>query len=167
VFPCQAVEAEKKWNAIMVAMNTVEKSVEVNAPISAVYNQWKQFEDFPRFMEGVKQVRQLDDTHLHWKAEIAGKEKEWDAEIVAQVPDEMISWRSTSGASNVGQVRFGRADSGKTQVTLLLSYEPEGTVENVGAAIGVVSARIQADLERFREFIENRGQETGGWRGQV
>src|SRR2546421_8483349 len=98
-------------------MNTIEKSVEVNAPITTVYNQWTQFEEFPRFMEGVKEVRQLDDTHLHWKAEIAGKEKEWDAEIFKQRPDELIAWRSTSGASNGGEVRFGKSGSGKTQIT--------------------------------------------------
>jgi uncharacterized membrane protein len=105
-------------------METIEKSVHVEAPLSAVYNQWTQFEEFPRFMEGVKEVRQLDDKRLHWRAEIAGKDKEWTAEIYRQEPDSMIAWRSTSGAQNGGEVRFQQADDGHTDVTLVLSYDP-------------------------------------------
>ena len=123
-------------------METIEKSVHVKAPLRAVYNQWTQFEEFPRFMEGVKAVRQLDDKRLHWEAEIAGKDKEWDAEIYRQEPDQVIAWRSTSGAQNGGEVRFRQADDGHTNVTLVLTYDPEG-------------------------FIEERGRETGGWRGEI
>jgi uncharacterized membrane protein len=148
-------------------METIEKSVHVHAPISAVYNQWTQFEEFPRFMEGVKSVRQLDDKRLHWHAEIAGKDKEWDAEIFRQEPDRVIAWRSTTGAHNSGEVRFERADDGHTNVTLVMTYEPEGFVENVGDALGAVSMRVQGDLNRFKEFIEERGRETGGWRGEI
>lgn len=148
-------------------METIEKSIEIEAPIEFVYNQWTQFEEFPRFMEGVKQVRQLDDKRLHWKAEIAGKEKEWDAVIFKQVPDEVIAWRSTSGAANVGEVRFDKAPSEKTRVTLVLGYEPEGALEKIGDAVGAVSLRVQGDLNRFKEFIESRGRETGGWRGEI
>ena len=148
-------------------METIEKTIEVDAPVTTVYNQWTQFEEFPRFMEGVKQVRQIDDTHLHWKAEIAGKEKQWNAEIVRQVPDQVIAWRSTSGAENTGAVEFGTTESGKTQVTLTLRFEPEGAIEKAGDALGVVLARVQGDLNRFKEFIESRGSETGGWRGEV
>jgi uncharacterized membrane protein len=148
-------------------METIEKSVHVHAPISAVYNQWTQFEEFPRFMEGVKSVRQLDDKRLHWHAEIAGKDKEWDAEIYRQEPDRVIAWRSTTGAQNTGEVRFERADDGHTNVTLVMGYEPEGFIENVGDALGAVSMRVQSDLNRFKEFIEERGRETGGWRGEI
>jgi uncharacterized membrane protein len=148
-------------------METIEKTIEVDAPVTRVYNQWTQFEEFPRFMEGIKEVRQIDDTHLHWKAEIAGKEEEWDAEIVRQVPDQVVAWRSTSGAENTGAVEFGSTASGKTQVTLTLRFEPEDAIEKVGDAIGVVSARVQGDLNRFKEFLEKRGCETGGWRGEV
>jgi uncharacterized membrane protein len=148
-------------------METIEKSVHVEAPLSAVYNQWTQFEEFPRFMEGVKEVRQLDDKRLHWRAEIAGKDKEWTAEIYRQEPDSMIAWRSTSGAQNGGEVRFQQADDGHTDVTLVLSYDPEGVVENVADALGAVSMRVQGDLNRFKEFIEERGRETGGWRGEI
>ncbi len=148
-------------------METIEQSIEVDAPVQTVYNQWTQFEEFPRFMSNVKEVRQLDDKRLHWRASIAGKEKEWDAEIFRQEQDTAIAWRSTSGAHNAGEVRFDKASGGQTRVTLELSYDPEGIVENVGDALGVVSAQVRGDLERFKDFIEDRGRETGGWRGEI
>jgi uncharacterized membrane protein len=148
-------------------METIEQSIEVEAPIETVYNQWTQFEEFPRFMSNVKEVRQLDDKRLHWKASLAGKEKEWDAEIFKQIQDEVIAWRSVGGAHNVGEVRFDKASGGKTRITLELAYEPEGAVEKVGDAMGVVSAQVKGDLERFKAFIEKRGTETGAWRGEI
>ncbi len=148
-------------------MSTLEKSIEVNVPVRTSYNQWTQFEEFPRFMEGVKEVKQLDDTRLHWKAEIAGQEKEWDAEITEQTPDQRIAWTSRGGAINGGVVTFHRLSDVTSKVMLQLEYDPQGFVENVGDALGVVSSRVQGDLERFKEFIEKRGRETGGWRGQV
>ena len=148
-------------------MATIEQSIEVNAPLRAVYNQWTQFEEFPRFMEGVKEVRQLDDKHLHWKAEIGGRPKEWDAEIVEQRPDERIAWTSRGGPWNAGVVTFHRLDDNRTRVMLQIDYEPEGVVENVADALGVVKARVKGDLERFKEFIERRGRETGAWRGEI
>jgi uncharacterized membrane protein len=148
-------------------MSTIEKSVEVNVPISTAYNQWTQFEDFPRFMEGIVEVRQLDDTHLHWTAEVAGKHKEWDAEITEQTPDQRIAWHSTSGAPNAGVVTFHRISGNTTRIMLQMDYDPEGITENVGDAVGVMSRRVEGDLERFKEFLESRGQETGAWRGNV
>lgn len=148
-------------------METIEKSVEVDQPVRTVYNQWTQFEEFPRFMEGVKQVHQLDDKRLHWHAEIAGKDKEWDAEITKQEPDQVIAWRSTTGAPNTGDVRFEKLDENRTRVKLMMSYDPEGVLENVGDALGLVSMRVQGDLDRFKDFIESRGQETGQWRGDI
>jgi len=148
-------------------MDVIEKSIETGVPVAVAYNQWTQFEEFPNFMEGVKEVRQLDDKRLHWKAQVAGKEKEWDAEIVQQIPDQVIAWRSTSGTSNAGEVRFDKAPGGKTRITLVLSYEPEGAVERVGDALGAVSRRVEGDLKRFKEFVEKRGGETGAWRGQI
>jgi len=138
-------------------METIEKSIEVDAPVRAVYNQWTQFEEFPRFMEGVEEVRQLDDKRLHWKAEIAGKVKEWDAEIFEQVPDQRIAWRSITGAKNSGMVNFFQIGTNTTRVTLALNYEPEGAIEKVGDALGVVSARVEGDLKRFKEFIARAG----------
>jgi uncharacterized membrane protein len=118
-------------------------------------------------MDGVKEVRQLDDKRLHWRATIAGKEVEWDAEITQQEPDKRIGWRSTNGAPNAGSVSFYPIGSSRTKVTLRLEYDPEGAIENAGSALGVVSARVKGDLKRFKEFIEKRGQETGAWRGEI
>jgi uncharacterized membrane protein len=148
-------------------METIEKSIEVNAPIRTVYNQWTQFEEFPRFMEGVEEVRQLDDKRLHWKAKIAGKTKEWDAEIFEQIPDQRVAWRSMTGAKNSGMVNFFPVGPVTTRITLTLNYEPEGAVEKVGDAVGAVSMRVEGDLKKFKEFIESRGGETGAWRGEV
>jgi uncharacterized membrane protein len=148
-------------------MATIEKSIDVNVPVRVAYNQWTQFEEFPRFMEGVEEVRQLDDKRLHWKATVGGKTKEWDAEITEQRPDERIAWRSRGGANNAGVVTFHRLSEGTTRVMLQLEYDPEGVIENVGDAVGIVSARVKGDLERFKEFIESRGSETGAWRGEI
>ena len=148
-------------------MTTIEQSIDVDVPVQTAYNQWTQFEEFPRFMEGVKSVTQTDDTHLHWVAEIAGNEEEWDAEVTEQHPDERVAWRATSGAENAGVVTFHRIDNETTRVTLQMDVEPEGVVENVGTALGFLDRRVKGDLERFKEFIESRGSETGAWRGEV
>lgn len=148
-------------------MASIEKSIEVNVPVHTAYNQWTQFEEFPRFMEGVREVRQLDDTHLHWRAEIAGKDAEWDCVITEQIPDERIAWTNTSGAKNAGVVTFHHIEPQKTKLMLQLDYEPEGAAENIGSALGMVGRRVEGDLERFKEFIESRGAETGAWRGEV
>ena len=148
-------------------MARVEKEIEVAVPLSTAYNQWTQFEDFPRFMEGVKSVTQIDDTHLRWHAEINGNDEEWDAEITEQHPDERVAWTSTTGAKNAGVVTFHRIDDTTSRVTLQMDVEPEGVVENVGTALGFLDRRVKGDLERFKEFIESRGAETGAWRGDV
>ena len=148
-------------------MASVVESIDVKVTVSTVYNQWTQFEEFPKFMEGVKSVTQTDDTHLHWVAEIAGKEKEWDAEVTEQHADERVAWNATSGAQNAGVVTFHRLDDETTRVTLQLDVEPEGPVESVGTALGFVQRRVKGDLERFKEFIESRGAESGAWRGEV
>jgi uncharacterized membrane protein len=148
-------------------MASVVESIDVNVPLSTAYNQWTQFEEFPRFMEGVKSVKQTDDTHLHWVAEIAGNEEEWDAEISEQHPDERVAWRSVSGPKHAGVVTFHRIDDDTTRVTLQMDVEPEGVVENVGTALGFLDRRVKGDLERFRDYIQGRGTETGAWRGEV
>ena len=148
-------------------MATIERSIDVNVAVGTAYNQWTQFEEFPRFMEGVKEVQQLDDTHLHWKAEIGGKEKEWNAEITEQIPDQRIAWTSVDGAWAGGTVTFNRVSDATSKVTLRLEYEPQGLIENIGDAAGFVSRRVEGDLERFKEYIERRGQETGAWRGTI
>lgn len=148
-------------------MERIEKSFDVDVPVSAAYNQWTQFEDFPRFMEGIEEVRQTDDTHLHWKAKIAGKAKEWDAQIVEQVPDKVIAWRSVSGAPNAGIVRFEPIEQGRTRVNLTMEYEPQGFFEKVGDTVGVVSGKVESAVERFKALLEERRTESGAWRGQV
>ena len=148
-------------------MERIEKSIDVECPISTVYNQWTQFEEFPRFMKGVKKVTQLDDQRLHWEAEIAGKDKEWDARITDQVPDQLIAWQSDGGEYTSGAVNFTPVGENRTRINLQFMYDPEGFVEKTGDALGVVSSRVEGDLERFKEFIENRGQETGAWRGTI
>jgi uncharacterized membrane protein len=148
-------------------MSNIERSIDVNVPVRTAYNQWTQFEEFPHFMEGVKQVQQLDDTHLLWVAEIAGKEEKWNAVITEQHPDERVAWTSTSGASNAGVVTFHYIDDNTTRVMLQLDYEPEGVVETVGDKLGIVQRRVEGDLKRFKEFIEARQVPTGAWRGEV
>ena len=148
-------------------MSHIEKSIEVDVPVRTAYNQWTQFEEFPRFMEGVEEVRQLDDKRLHWRAKIAGKEEEWDAEITEQIPDQRISWRSTTGVQNDGVVTFQPAGANSTRVTLRIDYDPEGILETVGDKLGFVSRRVEGDLKRFKEFIESQGRETGAWRGEI
>ena len=138
-------------------MQTIEKTIEVDRPVSAVYEQWIQFEGFPMFMNGVKEVRKIDDTYLRWKAEIGGKTKSWDAEIVEQLPGQRISWRSTSGAENSGAVTFVSLTPTKTRVILYLSYDPKGLFENLGDNLGMVLAKVSGDLNRFKAFIESRG----------
>jgi uncharacterized membrane protein len=150
-----------------LAVAEVKESIDVKAPLETVYNQWTQFEEFPRFMKGVESVRQLDDTHLHWIAEVGGRRHEWDAEITYQEPDRRVAWRAVDGKYNAGEVTFQSLGPEATRVNLSMMYEREGIVETIGGAIGADDRRIKSDLERFRELIEERGVETGGWRGEV
>lgn len=148
-------------------MSNIEQSIDVEVPVRVAYNQWTQFEEFPQFMDGVESVKQLDDKRMHWKANVAGKIEEWDAIVTEQSPDQRIAWTNTTGAKNAGVVTFHRIEDNKTRVMLQLDYEPEGIVENVGDALGFVTRRVKGDMERFKKFIEARGHETGGWRGEV
>jgi len=145
----------------------VEKTIQVAVPVSTAYDQWTQFEEFPKFLGGVHEVRQLDDRRLHWVAEIAGVRREWEAEIIEQVPDEKVAWAATDGATNAGAVFFSPVDDQQTLVRLHLEYEPEGLVEQAGDKLGVVGRQAESDLERFKAYIESRGTASGGWRGEV
>jgi uncharacterized membrane protein len=146
----------------------IVESVAVRVPLSTAYNQWTQFEEFPKFMQGVEDVRQVDDTHLHWVAQVAGKREEWDAEITEQKPDDRIAWRST-GADHgqAGVVTFHRLSDGDTRVTVQMEWQPEGLLERAGSVIGYDRRRVRGDLRRFKHLIESRGEETGSWRGEV
>ena len=149
------------------SMSSVEESIEVNVPVSTAYNQWTQFEEFPRFMDSVHEVKQLDDEHLHWRANVAGKEEEWDAEITEQIPDKRIAWRSTSGARNAGVVTFHKISDSTTRILLQMDYEPKTFGEKVGDALGAVKLEAKGNLKRFKDLIEGSGTETGAWRGTV
>ena len=148
-------------------MSQIIESIEVDVPVRVAYDQWTQFEEFPRFMEAVEKVEQLDDTTLRWTAKIAGVTKTWTAKITEQTPDQRIAWTSIEGASNAGVVTFHRLDDRKTRATLQLDVEPEGPVESAGDALGFVQREAKADLERFKGFVESQGVATGAWRGEV
>ncbi|HEY8238654.1 MAG TPA: SRPBCC family protein [Candidatus Limnocylindrales bacterium] len=148
-------------------MSRIVEEIEVEVPVRIAYDQWTQFESFPKFMEGIDRVFQVDDTTLEWTATIAGQVKHWRAEIVEQRPDGLVAWRSVDGARNDGEVRFEPRGQDKALITLQLDVEPEGLIEKAGDALGLVERRVRSDLERFKEFIEDRGTPTGGWRGRV
>jgi len=148
-------------------MANIEQSIEVAVPVETAYDQWTQFEEFPSFMEGVKEVRQLDDTHLHWVVEHNGRRHEFDAEITEQRPDERVAWRSTGGTSHAGVVTFHRLSDTRCKVMVQIDWQPEGLLEQLGAAVGADARSVENDLERFKEMIERRGEESGAWRGTV
>jgi len=149
-------------------LSQVIETVDVQVPVRTAYNQWTQFESFPQFMGGVESITQLDERHSHWVTKIAGQKREFDTEITEQHPDERVAWRSTGGdTKHAGVVTFHRLDEQNTRVTVQLDWEPEGLVEKAGSALNVDDHQIKADTKRFKEFIEERGNETGAWRGDV
>ena len=148
-------------------MASVIKTVDVEAPISAVYNQWTQFESFPKFMGGVDSITQTDDRHTHWVTSIGGVTREFDTEITEQHPEERVAWKSTDGTTHAGVITFHRISDTTTKVTAQIDWQPEGVVEKAGSVLGVDDRQVQSDLDRFKDFIEARGRETGAWRGDV
>lgn len=147
-------------------MATIEKSIDVQVPVSAAYDQWTQFEKFPEFMEGVVSVTQIDDSNMRWVAEVGGDRQEWDARIVEQEPDRVIAWRSTGGIENHGRVEFTPTSEG-TRVDVSMEYEPQGIKESAGAMLGLDGAQVEEDLERFKDLVEGREVPTGSWRGEI
>ena len=153
-----------------IMTNTIEKSIDVNVPISTAYNQWTQFESFPQFMGGIDKIEQKDDTHTHWDVSIGGVKREFDAEIVEQHPDQRIAWKSLDdkeGPNHAGAVSFVKVSDSSTRVVLQMDWEPEGVVEKIGSAIGVDERQVDKDLKKFKELIESNGFEQGAWRGEV
>ena len=148
-------------------MPRFEDSIDVEVPVRVAYDQWTQFEEFPRFMDGVKRVAQLDDKTLEWTATVAGQDKVWTAEITDQTPETRVAWKSTTGAENAGAVLFKELGPDRTRVTLKMDADPEGVVETVGANLGFLERRVKGDLERYKEFIESQGTPTGAWRGEI
>jgi len=148
-------------------METIKESIDVQVPVSTAYDQWTQFEQFPKFMESVESVAQIDETHLDWTADIGGARREWQAEIMEQVPDQKIVWRATSGDGPNGIVTFEPLGPDSTLVTVEMSYEPDGLMEQLGAKAGLDSHQVAGDLKRFKQLVETTGAETGAWRGEV
>jgi uncharacterized membrane protein len=149
-------------------VSQIQQSVDVDVPVSVAYNQWTQFESFPQFMSGVESITQIDDTHNHWVTNIAGVTREFDTEVTEQHPDERIAWASTSGESkHAGVVTFHRLDENKTRVMIQIDWEPSDLVEKIGSAVNIDEHQVRQDAERFKQFIESRGTEQGGWRGDV
>ncbi len=148
-------------------MATHEASIEVDRPVRTVYNQWTQFESFPKFMDGVERITQVDDKRVHWVTKVAGVEREFDTEITEQDPDQRIAWKSTGGTTHAGVVTFHRLEEAKTRIMLQMDIRPEGLAEKIGDLAGFVQRQVQGDLERFKAFIESRPAETGAWRGEV
>lgn len=149
-------------------MSVVEESIEVAAPVATVYNQWTQFEDFPRFMEGVRRIEQRTPTLTHWTTKVDGVTREFDAEITEQIPDERVAWKTVDGdVRQAGVVTFHRLDDTHTKVMMQMDHDPQGMVDTIGDKAGVVRRQVRGDLSHFKMFIETRGQETGSWRGAV
>ncbi|ELP66955.1 polyketide cyclase/dehydrase [Streptomyces turgidiscabies Car8] len=149
-------------------MSTVKEAVDVEVPVHTAYNQWTQFEEFPKFMEGVEEVRQLDERHNHWTTKIGGVKREFDTEIVDQLADDRITWRSVGGDTQQrGSVRFERIDETHTRVELTMEVEPTGMAEKGADALGMIDRRVKGDLHRFKDYVEERGGETGAWRGRI
>jgi uncharacterized membrane protein len=148
-------------------MSTITESVDVNVPVSTAYNQWTQFESFSKFMEGVERIEQLDDKHTRWTIRIAGATRQFDATITEQHPDERVAWKADSGPQHAGVITFHRLDDNNTRVTAQMDIDPEGFIENVADKLGVLDRRVKGDMQRFKDFIENRGAETGAWRGDI
>jgi uncharacterized membrane protein len=149
-------------------MSTVTESVDVEVPVHTAYNQWTQFEEFPNFMEGVERVTQVDDRHNHWVTSVAGAKREFDTEIVDQLPDERVAWRTVSGeVKQKGVVTFQSLDATHTRVRLAMDVEPSGMAEKTADLVGIIDRRAKGDLRRFKEYIEDRGRESGAWRGRI
>jgi uncharacterized membrane protein len=151
----------------VVALSEYTHTLEVDRPVREVYDQWTQMETFPHFLEGVEEVQQITDTRMHWRVSIGGVDREFDAVITDQVPDERIAWTSVDGPDQAGSVVFRPTGPGRTEVSLTMSFEPEGLVENVGDALGIVERRVEGDLQRFKDFMESSEGPTGAWRGEV
>ena len=148
-------------------MSTIEQSIDLEVPVRAAYDQWTQFEEFPQFMDGVEEVRQIDETHVHWVVAFGGSRHEWDAEITEQLPDERVAWRNTDGKDNAGVVTFHKLDDRRSRVMVQMDFVPEGIKEKVGDKLGAPDRRVKGDLKRFKELIESDSSETGAWRGEV
>jgi len=149
-------------------MSSITETIDVDVPLSTAYNQWTQFETFPRFLDEVESLTQLDDTHLRWTVKVGGAERTFDTEITEQHPDERVAWKSVTGeVEHAGVVTFHRLEDARTRVTVQIEWQPEGLAENLGAFFGADAHAVRRDLRNFKDFIEAQATETGAWRGDV
>ena len=149
-------------------MVQIIETIDVDVPVRTAYDQWTQFESFPAFLDEVESITQSDDTHTHWKVKVGGAEREFDATITEQHPDERVAWTSSDGdTKHAGVVTFHKLTDTSTRVTVQIDWEPEGFLERAGALMGAGTHAVKKDLKNFKEFIEGRGSETGAWRGDV
>ncbi|MFC8681284.1 SRPBCC family protein [Microbacterium ureisolvens] len=149
-------------------MTQIIETIDVDVPVSMAYNQWTQFESFPNFLDEVESITQLDDTHTHWKVKVGPFEREFDAEITEQHPDERVAWRSTNGeTAHAGVVTFHKLDDTTSRVTVQIDWEPTDAIEKLGSLVGAGKHAVKKDLENFKKFIESAPRETGAWRGDV
>ena len=149
-------------------MAQITENIDVDVPVTVAYNQWTQFESFPKFLDEVVEITQTGDTHTHWKVKVGGAEREFDAEITEQHPDERVAWNSTGGdTEHAGVVTFHKLSDTTTRVPVQLDWEPQGALEKIGDLVGAGGHAVKKDLKNFKEFIEAQGAETGAWRGDV
>jgi uncharacterized membrane protein len=143
-------------------MKTILKAIEVDSPVHRVYNQWTRFEDFPRFMQGVKKVILLDDQRLQWETEFSGTTKEWYATITDLTPDQRIAWESEDGEYVAGIVTFEPIGTSRTRLNLKLFYDSKGSRRGDDKFLSSASDRVEEDLQRFRKFIEDQDRANNG-----
>lgn len=141
--------------------STITAHIEVDVPVGLVYDQWTRFEEFPEFMHAVKEIRWVDADTTHWVASIAGITREFDAVVTERIPDERIGWASIEERLHTGAVTFRSLEGGRTRVDLAMLWEPETFLEKAGAAFNIDEMQVEADLTRFKEFIEKRGDADG------
>ncbi len=149
-------------------MTQIIETIDVDVPVTTAYNQWTQFEEFPRFLKHIESITQKNDTMLHWKVNVGGQVREFDAEIAEQHPDERVAWNSTGGeVDHAGVVTFHKLDDSKSRVTVQIDWEPESLLEKIGAAAGAGNRAVKNALEDFKKYIESQGSADGAWRGDV
>jgi uncharacterized membrane protein len=149
--------------------NPIQRWVDVGVPVQTAYNQWTQFEEFPKFMHRVVSVKQDEEERqkLQWEEKIWFSRRQWEAEITEQIPDERIAWRTVSGTSHVGHVTFHRLDDELTRVMVTIDFNPSGMMEKMASGLRFVKRAAESDLARYKAFIETHGEETGAWRGRI
>ncbi|GAA2531717.1 MULTISPECIES: SRPBCC family protein [Streptomyces] len=148
-------------------MSTIEESIDIDVPVHVAYNQWTQFKTFPRFMDGVKRVDQIQAVMTHWVTRFGPRRYEYDAEIVEQIPDRLVRWHVLDEPRHTGTATFEERDAGHCRVTLRVDLRSRGIVEQTATTLGLARRVVRTALTSFKEFTEGQGRETGAWRGEI